>query len=147
MDWVNFQAVTWDELVTNARAGQLESAPASLLASDRDEGAVTAARENAARAGVAESIQFSTCAISAIEPPAGPGLVIGNLPYGKRVSSDVANLYAQFGKVMREKCRGWRVGILAGDTSLIKQMRLPFGEPLWIENGGLNVPFGLTPHL
>lgn len=147
MDWVNFQAVTWDELVTNARAGELVSAPAPILGSDRDEGAVTAARENAVRAGVAEAIQFSPRAISAIEPPAGPGLVIGNLPYGKRVSSDVANLYAQFGKVMRAKCTGWRVGILAGDTGLLKQTRLPFGEPLWIENGGLKVPFGLTPHL
>jgi putative N6-adenine-specific DNA methylase len=90
---------------------------------------------------VAEWIQFDVRAISAIQPPSTPGLVIANLPYGKRLGSDVTDLYAQFGKVMKSKCAGWKVGILAGSMALVKQTRLPFGEPLWIENGGLKVPF------
>jgi len=52
-------------------------------------------------------------------------------------------LYAQFGKVTKEKCSGWRVGIVAGSMALAKQTRLAFGEPLMIENGGLRVPFVL----
>jgi 23S rRNA G2445 N2-methylase RlmL len=102
---------------------------------------VEAAKANAVRAGVAGSIQFNIQAVSSIQPPATPGLVIANLPYGKRVGSDVSNLYAQFGRVMQSKCAGWKVGILAGSMALAKQTRLPFGEPLWIENGGLKVPF------
>ncbi len=147
MDWINFDENEWNELTARARAQSRESAPAPILASDRDEGAVAAAAANAERAGVLNSIQLRVCSISAIEPPAAPGLVISNLPYGRRISGEVRNVYAQFGKVMREKCAGWRVAILAGDRALAAQCRLPFGEPLWIENGGLKTPFVLTAPL
>ena len=141
MDWINFDEKEWNELVNKAREQSRESAPAPILASDRDEGAVAAAAANADRAGVLNSIDLTPSALSAIQPPSPPGLVIANLPYGKRVGDDVRDLYAQFGNVMREKCAGWRVGFIAGSIALAKQTRLPFGEPLWIENGGLRVPF------
>jgi putative N6-adenine-specific DNA methylase len=138
--WTNFDKSAWKELLETAR-GSTHPVSAPIQASDRDTGAVEAAQANAVRAGVAESIQFDVRAISAIQPPSTPGLVIGNLPYGKRMGSDVTDLYAQFGKVMKSKCKGWKVGILGGSMTLAKQTRLPFGEPLWIENGGLKVPF------
>ncbi|HLF00713.1 MAG TPA: class I SAM-dependent RNA methyltransferase [Anaerolineales bacterium] len=141
MDWINFDEKEWNELMNKAREQSRESAPAPILASDRDEGAVAAAAANADRAGVLNSIDLTPSALSAIQPPSPPGLVIANLPYGKRVGDDVRDLYAQFGNVMREKCAGWRVGFIAGSIALAKQTRLPFGEPLWIENGGLRVPF------
>jgi len=145
IDWVNFDTQEWGEQLRNARAAMIKTAPSIIIASDRDEGAIAAAQANAARAGVAASIQFSIRAISAIEPPSKtPGLLIGNLPYGERVGSEVRDLYAQFGKVVKEKCPGWRVGIIAGSAALAKQTRLAFGEPLVIENGGLRVPFVLA---
>jgi putative N6-adenine-specific DNA methylase len=139
--WRNFETQTWGDLLRAARNAQRESAPAPIYASDRDAGAVAAATANAERAGVADSIHFQRAALSAVEPPAGTGLVICNLPYGKRIGDDVRNLYAQFGNVVREKFSGWRVGLIAGSPALAKQTRLPFEEPLWIENGGLRVPF------
>jgi putative N6-adenine-specific DNA methylase len=145
MDWINFDERGWNELTRKARTASRESAAAPILASDRDEGAVTAATANAERAGVLNSIQLTSQPVSAIQPPSGPGLVIANPPYGKRVGDDVRDLYAQFGNVLREKCAGWRVGLIAGSMALAKQTRLPFGEPLWIENGGLKVPFVLSP--
>ncbi|MBI3242788.1 MAG: class I SAM-dependent RNA methyltransferase [Chloroflexi bacterium] len=146
IDWLNFDTQEWGEQLRNARAAINDSAPI-IIASDRDEGAIAAAQANAKRAGAADSIQFSVRPISAIEPPPAPGLLISNLPYGERVGSDVRSLYAQFGKVIKEKCPGWRVGVLAGSTALAKQTRLAFGEPLMIENGGLRVPFVLSSPL
>ena len=143
IDWLSFDTQEWGEQLKGARAAINDSKPV-IMASDRDEGAIAAARANAGRAGVADAIQFSVRPISAIEPPPAPGLLISNLPYGERVGSDVRNLYAQFGKVMKEKCSGWRVGIIAGSAALAKQTRLAFGEPLMIENGGLKVPFLIT---
>ncbi len=145
IDWVNFDTQEWGEQLKTARAESRATAPAPILASDRDEGAVTAALANAKRAGVADSIQFRACAVSGIEPPSAPGLLISNLPYGKRVGDDARDVYAQFGKVAQAKCPGWRVGIIAGSLALAKQTRLAFGEPLMIENGGLKVPFLLSP--
>jgi putative N6-adenine-specific DNA methylase len=147
MDWVNFDETAWQDLTADARNNVREAAPAPIHASDRDEGAVAAAAANAERAGVASAIVFRRRAISSIQPPAEPGLVISNLPYGKRVGEDVRDLYAQFGNVMRSRCAGWRVAILAGSLALAGETRLPFGEPLVVENGGLKVPFVLTPAL
>src|SRR6185503_15649730 len=140
----NFDQEAWEELLEDARNKVREPAPAPIHASDRDEGAVTGAAANAGRAGVANAIHFRRCALSSIQPPSEPGLVIGNLPYGKRVGQDVRDLYAQFGNVMRAKCPGWRVGILAGSLALARETRLPFGEPLMVENGGLRVPFVMS---
>jgi len=142
IDWANFDTQEWGEQLKKARAAINDSKPI-IMASDRAEGAIAAARANARRAGIANIIQFSVRPLSAIQPPPTPGLLISNLPYGERVGSDVRNLYAQFGKVMTEKCPGWRVGIIAGSMALAKQTRLAFGEPLMIENGGLRVPFVL----
>ncbi|MBI5293819.1 MAG: class I SAM-dependent RNA methyltransferase [Chloroflexi bacterium] len=144
IDWVNFDTQEWGEQLKRARAGANDSAPA-IFASDRDEGAVAAATANAARAGVAANIQWRVCPLSAIEPPPGPGLLIGNLPYGKRVGDSPRNLYAQFGKIVRAKFSNWRVGILAGNMSLAQATGLDFESPLILENGGLKVPFVQTP--
>lgn len=144
MDWINFAEEEWTQLLTKARAASRESAPAPILASDRDAGAVAATAENAARAGVTDSLQLTTHSLSAIRPPADPGLIVTNLPYGRRVGADVRDVYAQFGNVIRSKCSGWRVGFLAGSLALVKQTRLAVSEPVWIENGGLKVPFVLA---
>lgn len=141
MDWVNFEENDWQEQITRARDQITSSLGPPLLASDRDSGAVAAAQANAARAEVGDAIHFEVCALSSIKPPSAPGLVISNLPYGERVGSDVRNLYAQFGNVVREKLEGWRVALLAGSMPLAQQTRLDFSEALMIDNGGLRVPF------
>lgn len=143
MDWQNFELEEWRGQLNEAERAVQDSA-STIEASDRDEGAVAAAAANAARAGVADAIHFRACAVSAVEPPSTPGLLIGNLPYGKRAGGDVRNLYAQFGNIVRAKFSNWRVGILAGNMSLAKATGLGFGSPLMIENGGLRVPFVQT---
>lgn len=140
MRWRNFDREAWHQQLRHAAAAVIERR-AAIHASDRDEGAVAAARANAERAGVADAIQFRVCAISSVEPPAAAGLLISNLPYGRRPGKDARNLYAQLGQVARSRLRGWRAGILAGSMPLASAAGLNFGPPLWIENGGLRVPF------
>ena len=144
MDWKDFEPEEWRAQLKDAERAMLDPASA-FEASDRDEGAVAAAAANAARAGVADAIHFRACAVSAVEPPSTPGLLIGNLPYGNRTGGDVRNLYAQVGNIVRAKFSNWRVAILAGNMSLAQATGLEFGSPLMIENGGLKVPFVQTP--
>ncbi len=144
MNWVTYDAEDWAALMAEAQATRLPHSPAPILASDRDAGAIEAANANAERAGVRESIEFTCQSVSAIQPPPGPGLVIANLPYGKRVgeAEPVENLYAQFGKVLAQKCPGWRVAFVAGNLMQAHQTRLPLeDDSLWFENGGLKVVF------
>jgi putative N6-adenine-specific DNA methylase len=146
MDWPDFDADLWKTLLAEAEerrssqtamlGGRLE-----ILASDRDNGAIEMAQTNAARAGVADTIEFSCRAFSAVTPPAEPGWLVTNPPYGLRVAAnrDLRNLYAQFGNVLRASFAGWRVAILGNDRQLLGQLRLPLDTSLALVNGGIAV--------
>jgi putative N6-adenine-specific DNA methylase len=148
MNWPNYSAALWKSLLAEAEAQGHDACP-PILASDRDAGAIEAARANAERAGVAANIEFTRRAVSAIEPPpfdfaqGQAGWVITNPPYGVRVreKDDVRNVYARFGQVLRAKCPGWQVGMLIADAPLQASVNLPFdeGRSVWLMNGGLRV--------
>ncbi len=140
--WPKFDRGVWNKLIEQANESILPQAPSIIRGSDRDAGAIKACRSNAERAGVLEHIEFKQQAVSSIEPIDHAWLVT-NLPYGQRVSAnkDLRNLYAQFGKVLREKFSGGHAAILAGDVQLEKNVGLNFGEAIRINNGGINVRF------
>lgn len=122
-----------------------------IFGSDRDEGAVGMSRSNAARAGVADVVQFHASAIGDAQPPcAEPGLVIANPPYGGRIGSSkpLHGLYASFGDRMTSRFAGWRVAIITSDDNLAKATRLPFGTagPV-VDHGGIKVRLYQTPPL
>ena len=140
MGWPDFEVEAWQSLLAEADSQSTSVAP-PILASDRDGGAIDAACANAERAGVGGSIEFTRRAVSAIEPPGGPGWVVTNPPYGVRVSQrhDLRNLYAQFGHVLRAKCAGWHVALLTNSAELQAQVGLEFDRGVSLVNGGLKV--------
>jgi len=140
MDWPHFDSKFWNELLAGAAKAIVSEIP-RIIGSDRDAGAIRAAQANAERAGVAGCIEFSGRAISAIDPPPGPGWVVTNPPYGVRVSktNDLRNLYAQFGKVMRAKCPGWQVTMICDRVQFIRNTGLDFDKGIPAMNGGLKV--------
>ncbi len=147
MDWPGYDARAWEAQRSMARAAAAANPTALpiLQASDRDAGAVRMAQANAERAGVADCIEFACRAVSAIQPPPGPGWLVTNPPYGQRVSEgkDLRNLYAQLGNVLRAECPGWHVAILCSDPRLLGQTGLRLDTRLAFSNGGINVRLGL----
>jgi putative N6-adenine-specific DNA methylase len=140
MNWPSFEAQEWQTLLTRTVPEEPGVTPL-LIASDRDQGVIKAARENAERAGVGRLIEFSCRAVSSIDPPAGPGWVVTNPPFGVRVSGqkDLRNLYAQFGKVLRSKCPGWQVALLSPSLQLARNTGLRFDQEIPLAHGGLKV--------
>jgi putative N6-adenine-specific DNA methylase len=139
MDWQKFDRVEWNTLLEQAAGMMLDHIPASIQGSDRDAGAIEASRANAERAGVLPDIEFTPCAMSAIEP-IGVGDVITNPPYGQRVgAADVRNLYAQLGHVLRAKCAGWRAAMLSSDVHWEYATGLKFEPMARFNNGGIKV--------
>jgi putative N6-adenine-specific DNA methylase len=129
------------ELVAaQARAPSAER-PA-IIGSDRDDGAVAAARANAERAGVASVISFEVRSLSeAAFPAGGGGWVVTNPPYGVRVGDvgRVRDLWAQLGNVLRARAPGWRVALLSPDPALERQTRIPLRVVAQTSNGGIPV--------
>jgi putative N6-adenine-specific DNA methylase len=143
-DWPGFEPAVFQAQQSAAREKQSTSGmvtTAMIMASDRDAGAVKLAQENAARAGVEKFIEFKCQAVSSIQPPAKPGWVVTNPPYGSRVSAgkDLRNLYAQFGIVLRRNCPEWDIAVLCNDPVLLGQMGLELDTSLGFVNGGIAV--------
>jgi putative N6-adenine-specific DNA methylase len=139
--WPIFEPELWESVLEGARARIVPAAPAPIQASDRDAGAIEAAIANAERAGVAGDIEFSRRAVSAIEPPPGPGWIVTNPPYGARVgeSDRLRNLYSQLGKVLKAKCPGWTVALLSADARLDSRLGVQLAPVLKTRNGGIAV--------
>ena len=101
------------------------------------------AKQEAARAGVADFVAFETQTIENLEPPAGPpGLVIVNPPYGGRIGDtrSLAPLYSALGNGLKQRFAGWRVGLVTTEHKLAHATGLPFqppGPP--VDHGGLRI--------
>jgi putative N6-adenine-specific DNA methylase len=145
MKWPCFDKHKWEGMLAHSLREKKLARP-KIQASDRDEGVIQMAINNAERAGVQQNIQFSAQAFSAIKPDSAKGWVITNPPYGVRVDSnrDLRDLYAGFGNVLRKQFSGWRVGILCNNSALIGQMKLEIEKSIPLFNGGIPVRFYLA---
>lgn len=139
-NWPAHDASAWQHTVARARGSALPRAEISIVASDRDDGAVAAARANAERAGVSGDIDISADAISDARIPDIPGWIVTNPPYGLRLgeSGSLKNLYSQLGNVVRQKT-GYRFAMLSADKALEAQMRLQLSDVFRTKNGGIPV--------
>jgi len=138
--WPEFAPDIWDTVRERARELVRPAGQALIQGSDRDPGAVRAAALNAERAGVAADIEWRRATISAIEPPPS-GWLVTNPPYGVRVGERkrLRDLYAQFGNVLRAKCRGWEVAMLTTHPELEHQTGLALEPSFETTNGGIRV--------
>jgi putative N6-adenine-specific DNA methylase len=139
--WPGHDSKVWESVKATASATMVSRVNGVLLASDRDDGGVKISRENAERAGVLADIDFQSRAVSAIEPPDDAGVIVTNPPYGVRVGErgPLRNLYAQLGKVLKEKAKGYTLALLSADKTLDSMLRLPLEEVFRTRNGGIPV--------
>ncbi len=139
--WPDLDRATWNAVVAAARAAILPHAPAPIAGSDRDAGAIAAARANAERAGVLEDVALEQRPLSDAPVPDGIGSLVTNPPYGVRVGSRPAlrDLYAALGNLARRRLPGWRLALLCADRRLCEQVRLPLQAVFTTRNGGIPV--------
>ena len=139
--WPGFDPAVWNELRSEAAARIRAEAGAPIIGSDRDAGAIAAARGNAERAGVGMDVIFNEEAISSVTPPPGPGLLATNPPYGIRIGggNDLRDLFARFGALVRERWRGWTIAMISTGEMPEREMRMPFETRWETDNGGIPI--------
>ncbi|MDV7141945.1 class I SAM-dependent RNA methyltransferase [Tropicimonas sp. TH_r6] len=136
----SFDAQSWEAM---RAPGERRPVETRFYGSDRDDGAIRGALANAERAGLSDLCSFTRSAVADLQRPEGPpGLVMINPPYGARIGNrkPLFALHAALGQVLKERFRGWRVGIVTSDGGLAKATSLPFeslGPP--VAHGGLKV--------
>ncbi len=130
-----FSAEAWTSLgplMQLARAAALRErrAPGPIEGSDRVAGAVGAATENAARAGV--HVTFLQRDVRELGPDTDEGTLIANLPYGRRVDNDSAAIGAWLD--LLERRPRWR------GVALTPRRELPGHRAhLRLSNGGIPI--------
>ncbi|MDQ2095186.1 THUMP domain-containing class I SAM-dependent RNA methyltransferase [Rhodalgimonas zhirmunskyi] len=138
-EFASFDAARFGEM---RREGPARETGLRFYGYDRDSGAIKGAGENAARAGVGEICSFACQPLSDLQPPEGaPGLVMVNPPYGARIGNRklLFGLYGSLGTVLKERFKGWRVGLVTSDGGLAKACDLPFEAGDTVAHGGLKV--------
>jgi len=136
--WAGHDRAAWDAVKRDALAR--ERPPTfKLRGIDTDAAVLDAARENAARAGVANFTGFERGRLAEARPLASPGMLATNPPYGVRLEDrDGARaLMKELGGVLRANFGGWEAAILAGspDAGLELGLRAERVHTVW--NGAL----------
>ncbi len=121
---------------------------APIIGSDLNAGALGTARRNAKRAGVFEHLTLERLdATKLAERDLSVGLIVANLPYGKRVGerSELGSLYKSLGASLKKAASGWRFALLLEEGA--EHLGLPIREQHEVVNGGLRcrVVTGLVP--
>jgi 23S rRNA (guanine2445-N2)-methyltransferase / 23S rRNA (guanine2069-N7)-methyltransferase len=114
--WVGHDRAAWETAKGDALAREVKPA-LRLRGVDADTRVLAAARENAARAGVAELVTFSGAQLADARPLGeGAGFLATNPPYGVRLEDrDTARaLMKLLGEVLRANFAGWDAAVLAG---------------------------------
>jgi putative N6-adenine-specific DNA methylase len=139
--WPGFSAPRWRRMVDAALGAASTTAPAVIHGSDRDAGAIAAARDNAARAGVAHDIAFAQQPLASVALPDTAGWIVTNPPYGVRVGDreNARDLYAQLGRLLTTTARDWRAVVMLADRSLGRETGVAFRRLLRTTNGGIPV--------
>lgn len=139
--WPGFSAPRWRRMVDAALRAASPAAPAAIHGSDRDAGAIAAARDNADRAGVAADISFTQQPLASVQLPENPGWIVTNPPYGVRVGhrDTAGDTYAQLARLLGTGARDWHAVMMLADRSLGKEMGIALRRLLRTANGGIPV--------
>jgi len=116
MDWEIIPPTVWEAARDEARAREFSGAY-RIFASDIDAAAVEMSKENAARAGVLDIIDFSVADALSFDRKTENGIIVTNPPYGERImeKAEAERLYAGFGQAYAAT-EGWKLYLLSSHT-------------------------------
>ncbi|HYV47917.1 MAG TPA: RNA methyltransferase [Myxococcaceae bacterium] len=139
MSWRTFDEPAWHVRVGRARLDEKTDEP-KIWATDLNAGSLGVARRNARRAGISGFLKIDRVDAREMQPPpkTPPGLVVANLPYGRRVGSEpeLGPLFRDFGAALR-RFAGWRVALLVSEGSPVDALGLDDARKVPLDNGGL----------
>jgi putative N6-adenine-specific DNA methylase len=138
-NWKDFDRALWQELLTEAEAGQLLTLKEPIIGSDINRDIVEQAINNSRLCKLDDDVQFICQELSQIEAPADSGIIICNPPYGKRIGKEeeLGSLYKLLGDVFKQRFKGWTGYILTGNKELAKKIGLRASRRIPIYNGKL----------
>jgi 23S rRNA (guanine2445-N2)-methyltransferase / 23S rRNA (guanine2069-N7)-methyltransferase len=139
--WHEHRPKVWEDLVAEAEARRIDGMTKLplLIGQDIDPRPVSAARQNAERAGL-PMLRWDRRDLADMQPPEGPpGLVVTNPPYGERLGNDadIIKLHSLLGAALKERFGGWQVGVFTGRPDLGPRIGLRAQKMYSLYNGAI----------
>jgi putative N6-adenine-specific DNA methylase len=135
--WLDYDVGMWTALRDEARQQVLRQLPAPILGSDLRGDAVSFSITNARAAGIGHLLRFDKRDVRDFQPPAAPGVLVCNPPYGERIGEEkeLRWLYRLLGEVFSQRCQGWTCWVFTGNPRLAQAIGLTPDEEVPLYNG------------
>ena len=132
-----FDEQIWRQIRSDARKGMRKAPAKRIIATDRDESALAAGKQNARTAGVEHLIEFSRCDLADTPAPGGEGIVLMNPEYGLRLgeAAQLEEQYRRIGEFLKHKCAGYTAYVLSGNKELAGKIGLKASRRFVFYNG------------
>jgi len=141
--WKKHDAVLWQSLLDEAEQRKqkgLEQLP-TIVGFDQSRRAINAALLHIENAGLQNKIHVERRDINEATSADSwqTGLVVCNPPYGERLgnSEETAELYRQFGQVLKTQFNHWQVAMIISDPELGFRIGIRSQKPITFFNGAL----------
>ena len=145
--WNDFAPDLWQLVLAAAQGAGRDALAdgqplAAIVGCDVDDQVIDQARANAEAAGVSRWLTLHRGDCRSFEPPAEPGVLVCNPPYGARLGADdhegLEQLYADLGAMAKERCGGWTLWLLSGNPELTGALRMKASRKVPVSNGGID---------
>lgn len=144
--WPDFDEALWGELYTEAeeRERAVPKFDVPFLGGDANQSAIRIAKLAAETAGVRDLVRFSRRDAKELVPPALPGAVFTNPPYGERLGAgdapgddyeSVVQSWKSLGNFLHQQCGGTSAYVLCGNRDLTKFLGLRASTKHPVMNG------------
>lgn len=141
-DWTYFHPEVWQPLRQAAKDAQNFDLQLDILGTDIDPKMIAIAKENAEKAGVADSIQFKQMQLADFTTDKEYGILISNPPYGDRMLSQdqVHQIYQDMGNLYRPMTT-WSKYILTSDEAFEEYYGQKATKKRKLYNGAIKVDY------
>jgi len=144
--WPSFNAGVWTRFRDNEQSRIAVSHAPRFHAGDIDPDAVEIVRKNcSALPAVPQHLSIDCRDAFTMYPEqefGSSGLIISNLPYGKRITpgtTDMDAFFRRLGVWLKSECRGWNYAFLVADLQFEHKAGLKARTLLTFSNGGIRV--------
>lgn len=140
--WKDFDPQLWRKVRAEAEAQRIKNPDLRIIGSDIDRSVLDKTRQNVVNARMDAHISIGSKSFSDVTPPATPGVIITNPPYGERLKpADLQALYKMIGDSLKKKFTGWDAWVLSGSKDALKQLGLHPSKKMTLYNGALECRF------
>ncbi|MFD2166693.1 bifunctional 23S rRNA (guanine(2069)-N(7))-methyltransferase RlmK/23S rRNA (guanine(2445)-N(2))-methyltransferase RlmL [Thalassotalea euphylliae] len=142
--WLGNDEASWESALNDAKQlsiNNFDNFTGKVYGSDIDHRVIKTAKQNAAKAGFSDLIEFSCKDAGKITNVfSKPGVLLFNPPYGERIGElpELVELFSEFGQKLKQQYADWTVAILTANLELLSLLKLASTKRYKFKNGPLD---------